>query len=229
MVKKKAPPASQPTQPGLAEDAFSTRILELVAWTRQRAQLVTGGLVVLTILVVGIVYYLRQQNAHLELAAMELESAQVAAMFQPPEQAQEEIRAYIARFRDTPFALEAYLVLGELQLRSGQADRAVTSLLEVAPSYESPLYVQATFLLAVAYEAAQRWSDAATTYEGLLSRAPYTFQKREAGQGLARAHLSQGNLSGAVSAYEGVLATLESGHPDRALFEMRLAEIQAQL
>ncbi|MSR23051.1 MAG: tetratricopeptide repeat protein [Gemmatimonadetes bacterium] len=208
-------------------DTFAAGILRFVGWARERAQVVVAAGVVAVLLVAALVYYALQRSRQLDLAAAELETVQVAALTPGP-QAQDEIRAYIDRFSGTPYAIEAYLLLGDIYLRQDQAEAAIAALQEIAPSYASPLHVQVTFLLAVAYEQAERWDDAATLYQELLDRAEFPFEKREAGEGLARAELGRGNPTGAIAAYEDILAALDPDDPERGAFEMHLSEVRAQ-
>jgi cytochrome c-type biogenesis protein CcmH/NrfG len=187
-----------------------------------------AGVVVLVVVIVGAVYYFLQRSERLDLAAAELEAVQMTALMQEAPQAQEELRAYIARFQGTPYAIEAYLLLGELHLSQEQPERAIAALQEIGPAYGSPLLVQASFLLAVAFEEAERWDEAGALYRELLDRVEYSFQRREAGEGLARSELARGNLAGALQAYETVLGLLPPDDPERSWFEMRRAEVRAQ-
>ena len=78
-----------------------------------------------------------------------------------------------------------------------------------------------------AAEEAGQWEEAASVFRQLRDRAEFTFQKREAGEGLARASLAQGDTAGAVQAYESILEALDPDHPQRPRYEMRLAELTA--
>jgi predicted negative regulator of RcsB-dependent stress response len=230
LMAKRKPSPSRPKSAASAsaDDAFTAGILEFIAWARERTQLLVAALVVLILAVVGVVYGVNQRAERLSRAAEEFESLQMVAMIQEPPQARAEIRAYIDRFRGTPYALEAYLLLGELYLDDEQPAEAVAVLEEIAPAYRSPLEVQATFLLATALEEAARWEDAAALYEELMARTSFTFQKREAAEGLARAHLARGDRSAAIQAYHAILEALDAQDPQRRRYEMRVAELEAQ-
>jgi predicted negative regulator of RcsB-dependent stress response len=169
-----------------------------------------------------------QRSDRLTRAAEELEQVRAAASFLPSQEGRAELRAYIGRFEGTPYALEGTLMLAELHLQESQADSAIAVLQEVAPAYGDPLEVQATFLLATAFEEAGQWTEAATLYEELMAEARFSFQEEEAAEGLARAHVARGDRAAAIEAYEALLAALEPDDPDRARFEMRLAELEAQ-
>lgn len=221
------PRSSKGTSSG-GDDAFTAAILEFLAWARQRTQLLATALVVAVVAVFATIYLINQRSTRLAQAAAELEAVRSVAAFQAGTEARAEIRAYIERFDGTPYALEAYLVLGELYLEDGQADSAVVALEEIAPAYREPLEVQATFLLATALEEAGRWSDAAALYDELLARAEFNFQAREAAEGLARTHIARGDRQAAIGAYQTILEALPANDPQRGRYEMRLAELEAQ-
>ena len=229
MAKKRRPPPSESSTPrGTADDAFTARILEFVAWARHRAQVVVVASVLVVVLVVGGIVWYQQRSERLDQAAQELEMVQQAAVFMEPAEAQAQIHEYLERFDGTPYAIEARLILAELYLEEGDPGEAIQVLQAVAPGFRSPLAVQATFLLAVAFEEAEAWSDAADTYQELQNRAQFTFQQREATEGLARVHLAISDRPAAILAYETLLAELDEDHPQRARYEMRLAELRAQ-
>ncbi len=213
---------------GTADDAFTAGILEFLAWARERTQLLVATGVVVVVGVVGTFLVLNQRSDRLQQAAQELEAAQLAAFIAGPEEGRAELRAYIDRFRNTPYALEAYLLLGELHLDDGDAEGAVAALREIAPAYRSPLEVQATFLLGVALEESERWDEALSLYGELMDRVEFTFQKREAAEGIARVHLARSDRGAAVDAYRTILEELPANSPERSWYEMRIAELEAR-
>ncbi|MEX2294883.1 MAG: tetratricopeptide repeat protein [Gemmatimonadota bacterium] len=222
---------NQPPRSGAAvsgEDAIAATVLEWTVRARQNTQLLIAGAVVLVVVFFGLIYLVNQRSDRLTRAAAELEQVRAAASFLPAQDARNELRAYIGRFEGTPQALESYLMLAELHLHESQPDSAIAVLQEIVPEYGSPLEVQATFLLATAFEEAGRWTDAAALYEALMAQARFSFQEEEAAEGLARAHIARGDRAAAIAAYESLLALLEPDDPDRARYEMRRAELEAQ-
>jgi predicted negative regulator of RcsB-dependent stress response len=211
-----------------SEDVVTASVLTWTAWARERTQLLAVAGVLLVVVVFGLIYMVNQRSDRLSRAAAELVDLRGAATFLPAQEIAAEIRAYADRFEGTPYALEALLMLGEVHLDAAQPDSAIATLEGIAPAYGGPLEIQATFLLATSYEEAGRWSDAAAIYEELIDEARFSFQEQEATEGLARAHIARGDRDAAIAAYESILASLESEDPDRAEFEMRLAELQAQ-
>lgn len=226
MAKRSPSSSSRSSSRGTADDAFTARILEFTAWARQNTQLLVVGIVVVVIGVVGTIYYLNQRSTQLERAAIELEVVHQAAAVQPAEEARAQLRAFLARYGGTPYGVEARLLLAELLLDDGRGEEAIQVLHEVAPSYRDPLRIQATFLLAVAYEEEERWGDAATVYRELRNRGEFSFQRREAAEGLARSLVAEGDTTGAASVLERLLADdVDEDDPARGYYEMRLAEL----
>jgi len=210
---------------GTVDDAFTSRILLFIAWAQRNTQTLILGVVVVVVLVVGSIWYFGQRAGTYAEAAIQLEQVQQAAATAPPEEAIAEIERYLARFGDTPYGIEARLVLGEIHLDAGNPTAAIDVLTPVAPSYRDPLRLQATFLLAVAYEQAENWSESASVYRGLADRAEMSFQRQEATEGLARAYLAQGDTAAASDAFRRLINEFEEGDPVRGYYEMRLHEL----
>ncbi len=228
MAKGSSPtprPGDSGAPKGTVDDGFTARILILTAYVQRNPQTVLGILVAIVVVAVGSIWFIGQRAGTYEEAALQLEQVQQVAVISPPEEAVAEIERYLSRYGNTPYGVEARLVLAELFLEEGQAADAIRTLEEVAPSFRDPLRLQATFLLAVAYEQAERWSEAAVVYRDLAQRAEMTFQRREAAEGLARAHLAQGDTAAARDAFRSLAAEFEEGDPIRNYFEMRVQEL----
>ena len=87
-------------------------------------------------------------------------------------------------------------------------------------------------MLAAAQEANKQPEQAERTYLRLADNAVFDFQKREALDRAARLRLDRGNAAGAAQLYERIIATFDEDDPqnavERAVYQMRLAEIRAQ-
>lgn len=227
MAKKKGttPSRTHNRPKGNEDDAFTARVLELVAWSRQNTQLAILGLVAIVVIAGGTLYYLSQRSQQLEEAATQLESIQQVAATAPVPEAAAEIESYLVRFGGTPYGIEARLLLAELHLQNGNPTPAIETLLEVAPAYGGSLELQATSLLAVAYEEAERWDDAQAVYEELMDRSEFSFQRREAGEGLARVLLAEGDSAAAAEEFRALIELEDEESPLRSYFQMRLAEL----
>lgn len=222
----------RPTQPretsGSGEDAFTAGILNVVAWARERTQLLVISGTVVALLVAGTFYWFNQRGAQLDAAAQELEQLQQAVGFEDPATAVASVQGYLDRFGETQYGIEARMLLARVHLIGQEDPAAAIEVLEpVAPDFSSPLNVHATFMLASVFEQAERWAEAMQTYEELRTQAEFSFQRREAGEGLARTHLAQGDTAQAVQAYEEILTELDPEDANRARYEMRLAELTA--
>ncbi|TVR52736.1 MAG: hypothetical protein EA421_13105 [Gemmatimonadales bacterium] len=229
MAKGRRPSPRRGAPQGSDEDAFSARVLEFVLWARQRVEVLIGAGVVVVLLVVGGIYYMNQRADRMARAATELEVIQQTIPFVPPEEWVQQLDQFLARFGGTPYEVEARLVYGELLLEEGRAQEAVEVLREVAPAYRNPLGLQATFLLAVAYEEVEEWAEAMRIYGELENRAEFTFQRQEAAEGLARSALAQGDSATAIQAYQRLVEGAEEREELRSYFEMRLAELTGEV
>ena len=226
-MAKRRPTSSGSAPRGTADDAFTARVLQFVVWARERTEVLIAMVVLAVLLVGGGIYYYNQRTTQLQQAEVELQAIQRTLAFVEPSQGVQQLREFVAQYGRTPHAVEARLALGELLLEENRPEEAVTTLSEVAPSYRDPLRLQATILLAVALEEAERWPRAVEVYSELAERAEFSFQRRDAAEGLARSHLAQGDTAAAVEAYEQVLAELDAGDEERRnYFEMRLAELR---
>jgi thioredoxin-like negative regulator of GroEL len=142
------------------------------------------------------------------------------------ESAKTQLQEYLDRFEGTVYALEARLMLGQVLLEEGSVNEAIEVLAPAVQVMEKqPLGVQAAFLMAAAYEEADRADDAERLFLRIASAADLSFQIREALSGAARLRTEAGNLNGAAQLYEQILGTLEEGDPERSYWEMRLAEV----
>ncbi len=229
MAKPRPSPARPSTTQTSGEDAFTAAILRFVGWARDRTQTLIVACVILAVVTVGTVYWIDQRGIQLDAAAGELEELQQNVGFEDPATAEASIQGYLDRHGETRFGVEARLLLARVHLVSGGDPSAAIEALEVvAPDYSSALTVDATFMLAAALEQAERWEEAVEIYEQLMSRVDFSFQRTEAGVGLARSRLAQGDTAGAVQAYESILDALEADDPTRPGYEMRLAELTAR-
>jgi predicted negative regulator of RcsB-dependent stress response len=210
---------------GSDEDAISVGLLRFILWARQRVQLLIGVGVALVVLAGAAFFFYGQRSDRLGQAAAELDTLQQVLPFAPMEEWARQFDEYLAKYAGTPFEAEARLVYGEMLLQEGQAEEAIGILRSVAPGYRTPMEIQATFLLAVAQEQLESWGEATRIYGELETRAQFTFQRREATQGLARVALAQGDTAAAIAAFERLVAGAGDDEGLRSFFEMRLAEL----
>jgi predicted negative regulator of RcsB-dependent stress response len=228
-MAKRRPSSSRSTPRGTVDDAFTARVLEFWIWARNRTELLVAAVVVAVLLVGGGIYYFNQRAEQRLQAAAELETIQQTLAFSQPEEMVSELRDFLARHGGTPYAVEARLVLAEILLGDGRPSEAISTLTEVAPSFRDPLRLQATILLAVAYEEAENLDRAAEVYAQLHDRAEFRYQRLDAGESLARVRLLQGDTAAAVQVFRELLGQVEEGDTEAEYYRMRLAELDREL
>lgn len=229
MTRKRHPAARRKhgdTEP--LEDPFLGRILEAWAWTRLHSRALVIGIAGAALLVAGTLYYTSYRKSLRVQAAEELERIQQTADAGGVQIAKNELQTFLSRFANTSHAREARLVLGQLHLRTGNTQEAVQVLEPAAQDLDHPLSLQAAFLLATAYEDAGRTAEALPLYLRITHNAELTFQQRDALAAAARLRAAQNDFAGARDLYSRILALLPENDPQRAFFELRLAEAQTR-
>lgn len=228
MAKRRPTQPGTPTPPTTGEDAFAATVLRFLGWAQTRTQTLIVLIVVLVVVAVGSVYWYRQRSAQLDAAAGELEQLQQSIAFDDLATAQASLAGYLERYGGTSYEVEARLLLARVHLVSASDPTSAIEVLQaVAPDFGSPIHVDATFMLAAAFEQAGRWGEASGTYRELMEGVDFEFQEMEAMAGLARSQLASGDTASAVQAYQEILELLDSDAPDRSWFEMRVAELTA--
>jgi len=210
-----------------SDDAFLARVLEFTAWARSNTQVLIGLVAVLVMLVLGGVYYLNHRTNVRVQAVGQLEAIQQTMEMGQRDAARTELNQFLERFGGTRYAHEARMLLGQLALEGGDPQEAIRVLEPVGGALGDPVAQQAAFLLASAYEDAGRAEEAERLYLELARRVDLRFQVRDALAAAARIRTDQGNAAGAAELYRRILETLDADDQGRAVFEMRLAEVEA--
>jgi predicted negative regulator of RcsB-dependent stress response len=210
------------------DDAFITRLVEFSTWaTTNRQTLIIFG-VVLAALVGGVVYYVRFSATLEDQAALEIERIEQQMQAGDSTAVRAQLGQFLERFGGTSSAAEARLVLAQLHLTSGQVQDALSVLEDSDTSVRNPLGLQLEVLRAKALEAAGRPADAERAYLRAADAADLRFVRVTALADAARIRMDLGNAGGAAELYQRILSDLPDGHPDRALYEMRLAEAETR-
>lgn len=211
-----------------AEDVFVEKILETSKWAKTNSQALFIAGIALVVLVSGGIYYRNWQATQTQRAVAQLEQVQQSVAFGDRDAARASLNQYIQTFADTPYALEARLLLGQLLLQDGNPEGAMEALAPAVREMDAhPIGIQAGFLMAGAYEEAGRLDEAERMFLRVANTAELEFQIREAMSGAARIRASQGDYAGAAELYEEVLAGMEPDDPDRNYWEMKAAEMTA--
>lgn len=221
-------PRPQSQVSGGGEDAFSAFVLNLTTWAGEHSRILVALAAVVVLAALGTFYWFNQRSAQLDAAAQQLESLQQEVGFDDPATATASIQGFLDRFGGTPYGVEGRMLMARVQL-VGNSDpaTAITTLQAVAPDYDTPVGLEATFMLAAAFEQAERWDEAASIYSQLRTSAEFSFQKVNAGDGLARVRLAQGDTAAAIEAYRTILDQIEPDDQNRGEYEMDLAELTA--
>lgn len=206
-----------------ADDLFVAKVLEISQWASRHRQALVGIGIAVAVVVGGGLYWRNYQASLQEQATQELVTIQQTRALGDPEQAKADLQVFLQRFGGTPMADEARLLLGEVELETGNPDGAVSAL-EALSGSRSPLGMQATYLLAAAHEEAGEPDRAERLYLTVANRAELSFFVRDALAQAARIRLDRGDHAGAAQLYEEILTYYEEGDPERGLYESRLAE-----
>jgi len=210
------------------DDAFLARLVELSTWAGTNRQTLIVFGVVLAALVGGVIYYVRFTATLEERAAHELEQIEQAVQIGDATTARAQLAQFLEQFGSTEAAAEGRLVLAQLHLTSGQIQEALSVLNDGNTSVRHPLGLQLEILRAKTLEAAGNPAEAERAYLRAADAADLQFIRIDALADAARIRTSQGNPTGAAELYTRILQDLPEGHPDRGLFEMRLAEANTQ-
>lgn len=208
------------------DDIFVANVLEMGNWAKRNQQLLTIVGVVLVLAVGAGIYYRNYRSALVDQAANQLEQIHQSVALQDTQGAKDQLSVFIDRFGNTPYGGEARMLLGELYLQSNDVEQAIATLEPMASSPREPLELQAASLLAAAYEQQGRWADAEAEYLRIADRSELDFQVRDALASAARIRAQQGNETGAAQLYQRILDGMDANAPQRAQYEMRLAEVQ---
>ncbi len=219
--------ASREAKGGDADDAFIARVLDFSNWARQNQQVLTVMAVVVAIVIAGGLYYRSYRSTLVDQAAEQLEGIHQSIALGDVEGAKIDLATFLDRFGGTAYEGEARLMLGELYLRTNDAQQALAVLGPLGDSPSRPIDFQGASLLARAYEQEERLDEAEETYLTIARRSELDFQVRDALVSAARIRATRGDSAGAIELYERVLDEIEVSSPERGMYEMRIEELRS--
>ncbi len=214
--------------PALDDDNFVSGVVGATVWTRQHVISIIIALVAVVVVFLGVLYYRSYRSALEERAATELtQIRQIAAAGNLP-LATRQLRQFVVKYGSTNGANEGRILLAQSLLDQNAAKDAIPFVQPLASNLGQPLGPAAAFLLAAAYEASGDVRQAEATYLRIADKARFEFQRRDAYEGAARLKLQHSDPAGAASLYERILAQMPDTATGRPIYQMRLAEAQAQ-
>lgn len=223
-MSKKHPGAGRVRRERHDEDVFVESVLESSVWAKSHGRMLLIGGIAAFLLVAGALWYRSYQNNVREAASRELNVVRQTVLSGNKQLAVTDLKKYVAKYGKTASGDEARTMLAQLHLSMNQPSEAVAAIEPIADDIdEGPA---AAFLLAGAYEAQNQPDKAEQTYLKIADDARFGFEKREALERAAGVRLLKNNTAGAIELYNRALETLPQDSPDRAVYEMRIAEIR---
>lgn len=222
----KHPTSSRVHRETEVEDAFVARVVEYSEWARRNTRIVTIAAIVLFIAVAALLYWRNYQQQMDARAISQLNEIQQTVGSGNTALAVQDLEAYLADFSSTDAAAEARLMLAQIYLSEGRYREALETVERLARDLDDPMGAPAAFLRATAHEGLDQAGQAEQVYLSIAEDAPMAFQQQRALGEAARIRMAQANPEGAVELYRRLVASLEEGHPERGLWEMRLAEAE---
>lgn len=216
----------RPTQ--LDEDTFVAGVVGATDWTRRNGRILLISIVALVLVVLGILYYRNYRSALEERAASELtQIRQIAASGNLP-LATRQLTQFVGKYGNTHAGAEGRVLLGQTLLDQNNAKAAIPAIQPLASDLSDPLGPSAALLLGAAYEASNNVRQAEDTYLRVAEKAPYRFQRQDAYEAAARLKLQHNDPAGAAALYEKILAQMPDTAVGRQIYQMRMAEAQAE-
>lgn len=222
--------ASRSRRPKQAEpdDAVLARALQISEWARKNIVLVTSVAAIVVVLVGGLLWYRADRERRLEDAAIAFLPVEQAVLSGEETIAARELQLFIQRHGDTPYGDEARVLLAQVHLRGGRPVDAIEAVRPVVARLQrSAVGPQAALLMAAAQEGAGQTEAAIQTYLQVAESAETPFRQEEGLVGAAILREQSGDFAGAAELYRR-LAEMNEGTPDQAMYEMRVAEAEAQ-
>ncbi|HWV57043.1 MAG TPA: hypothetical protein VNZ57_06175 [Longimicrobiales bacterium] len=208
------------------EDAFIARVLEITAWARANAKVLTIGTVAVVAVALGSLFFVNQRSARNSAAEVRLTEIRQTVAIGNTSLAISDLEAFLGQFGGTRAADDARLLLGTLYLETSQPANAVNVVQALAGNPGEVRGASAAFLLAAAQEALGQNDQAEATYMRIAQQARFDFERWDALDHVARLRMANGNAAGAAEIYERLVALMPEGSADRSYYEMRRAEAQ---
>ena len=209
------------------EDVFVSGVLESSVWAKRHGRSVLIGAVALILIVAGAVYWRNYRADLRDRATVELTPVRQTVIEGNRQLAIRDLTAFIDKYGSTPSADEARLLLAQVYVEEGRAQDAVGVLEPVAGDPGGASGATAALLLGAAHEAGNQTDKAERIYLQVADKARFGFEKREGLERAAGIRIQKGNTAAAAELYDRAMKTLPEDSPERSVYLMRIAEINA--
>lgn len=215
--------------PAAGEDTFVSGVLEATDWTRRHGRTIILALSAIVVVIAGIIYYRNYREVLEAKATSDLMAVrQIAASGNMP-LATRQLQQFVDKYSGTHAGAEGRVLLAQTLLEQGNARGAIPVIQPLASDLKDPLGPSAALLLGAAYEANNQVPQAEATYQHVGDAAPFEFQRRDALEDAARLKLQHNDPAGAAAIYQKILAQVPDTAVGRSVYEMRLAQAQAEV
>jgi predicted negative regulator of RcsB-dependent stress response len=209
------------------EDAFVAAALEGSVWAKTHSRIMLGIGVALIVAVAAFLYIRNFQAAKVQNASVELTTVRQTVLQGNRQLAERDLQTFVRKFGSTPAGEEARLMLAQVYLEEKKPAQAIEAVRELAGNPAKAGGASAALMLGAAYEANKQTDKAEQTYLNVADKARFGFEKREALERAASLRLAKNNTAGAAELYDRAMKTLPEDSPERVVYQMRMAEVQA--
>ncbi len=210
------------------EDHVTERILEAAAWAESHRRTVIAGGLALVLVVAAAFYYQNYRGKLVERASVRLQEIQISSQSADVETIRSELRIFIDQYAGTPYASQARVALGDLELRRDSLRLAVEALEPVAElGTDDPLAFNAMKMIAATYEQGGQPDLAIQWYERISSDAIFDYQRHLGMAERARLHTAAGRYAEAAALYEQLVEEVDEDPAGQEAYGVRLGEVRA--
>lgn len=222
--------ASRSRQPNRSgpDDVVLARALEFSSWARANIRIIVAGTVIVAVALGALLVYRTQQADREQRAAAEFMQLEATVQSGNAALAARDLQTFVTRNSGTVYASEARLLLARIHLQEGKPAEAVQALAPVAGEVDEPLGAQATMLRAAAQQAAGQTDAAVASYLRVAEGAELDYLRQDALTSAAALRAQANDFAGAAELYRRLVEMAEEGSVQRSVYEMRLAEVEAQ-
>jgi predicted negative regulator of RcsB-dependent stress response len=211
------------------DDPMVARAVEFAAWARRNATLLIIAGVVLVVAIGGFFWYRADQARQNERAAASFAEIQQMMAVGNTEAAVAQLDRFVVAHSGTVYADEGRIALGQHHLEEGNPSAAVAALQGMQDRIQSsPVGTAGALLLGTAQHAAGDHEAAIRTYLLVGERARFEHQRLDGLSNAALVREEAGDMTGAAELYRRILGLTPEGSFERSMYEMRLAEVEAQ-